>query len=80
MTHFVNPLSFNSCSQINIQNIYLTNTETLYPFLLQFLNLGSDPTKIPFASTIVIDNGLSFDRNDSILTVKELQLILYGLL
>ena len=57
--------------------IDLTHPEYLDPFILEFLNF-EDPSRIKVPTSVIIDNGMSFDRKDGVLTKDELLAILSG--
>ncbi|RMG30902.1 MAG: hypothetical protein D6732_15485, partial [Methanobacteriota archaeon] len=57
--------------------IDLTEKDHLDPFILEFLNF-EDPSKIKVPTSVIIENGLSFDRKDGVLTRDELLAILSG--
>lgn len=57
--------------------IDLTDKDQLDPFILEFLNF-EDPSKIKVPTSVIIDNGMSFDRKDGVLTRDELMAILSG--
>lgn len=66
--------------QENTKVLDLTNQRNIDQFLIEFLNLGSNFDDIPFPSTLIIDNGLSFDRKDGVLTANELAMFLMKIL
>jgi hypothetical protein len=64
----------------NIKVLDLTLISEYDPFLLEFLSLNEAIEEIPFPSTLIIENGLSFDRREGVLTVNELQEMVYGII
>ncbi len=57
--------------------IDLTEKDHLDPFILEFLNF-EEPSKIKVPTSVIIDNGMSFDRIDGVLTRDKLLAILSG--